>query len=271
MSAAAQGAYPLATDPRELERLRFQHEVWGPTTRAFLARTGVGAGARVVDLGCGPGFVALELAELVGEGGHVLAVDESPSWTAHLGREAAGLPQVEVRRARIEELELEEGSCDLVFARWVFSFLADPAAVVRRLARALRPGGLLAIEDYNHEGVSLFPPSEGFRAAVRATRALYARAGGDAFVAGRAPALFAAAGLETASIVPNALCGGPSSPVFRWAGLFFPHYSARLEELGLMSAAERERFLREWAERERDPDALFFSPYVVDCLARRPR
>jgi len=269
VSPAAQGEYPLATDPRELERLRFQHEVWGPTTRAFLARTGVGAGARVVDLGCGPGLVTLELAELVGPRGSVLAVDESPSWTAHVEREASPLRQVAVRRARIEELELEPESCDLVFARWVFSFLADPVSVVRRLARALKHGGLLAIEDYNHEGVSLFPPSEGFRAAVRATRALYARSGGDAFVAGRSAAIFAAAGLETVSIVPNALCGGPSSPAFRWAGLFFPHYSARMEELGLLSREERERFLREWAEREADPTALFFSPLVVDALARR--
>jgi hypothetical protein len=66
------------------------------------------------------------------------------------------------------------------------------------------------------------------------------------------------------------MSGGPDSPAFRWAGRFFPHFSAKMRALGLLSTEEHELFLAEWAERERDPDALFFSPYVVDALARKP-
>jgi hypothetical protein len=57
--------------------------------------------------------------------------------------------------------------------------------------------------------------------------------------------------------------------VFRWAGLFFPPFSAVMEQKGLLTPDERARFLAEWAERERDPDALFFSPFVVDAVARK--
>ena len=39
--------YPLGTDPLELERLRFQHEVWGPVTNAFFERLGVKPLARI--------------------------------------------------------------------------------------------------------------------------------------------------------------------------------------------------------------------------------
>jgi len=42
-------------------------------------------------------------------------------------------------------------------------------------------------------------------------------------------------------------------------------------EAGVLAAADRERFLAEWAERKRDPHAVFFSPIVVDAAARRPR
>jgi SAM-dependent methyltransferase len=263
--------YPLGTSDAELARLAFQHEVWGGVTNAFLDRIGVREGMRCLDLGCGPGFVSFELAARVGERGSVVALDESPRWIEHVEGEIArrGVRNVRTLRARVQDAPLEAQAFDLVFARWVFSFLPDPAAVARRMRLALGPGGLLAIEDYNHEGISLFPESDGFKAVVRATRALYAQAGGDTWVAARAPRFFREAGLETVSITPNVQAGGPDSGVFRWAGLFFPHFSAAMQEKGLLTQDERARFLEDWAAREKDETALFFSPFVVDALARR--
>jgi hypothetical protein len=172
-------------------------------------------------------------------------------------------------RSRIQEAEFEPGSFDLVFARWVLSFLPEPGDVVARLANSLSEGGAFAFQDYNHEGISLFPESEGFRAVVRATRAMYAQSGGDTWVAGRTASIFRTAGLETDSVVGNVICGRPGSPAFYWAGLFFPYFSGAMEQKGLLSAEERQRFLAEWAERERDPDAMFFSPIVVDAIGRK--
>jgi ubiquinone/menaquinone biosynthesis C-methylase UbiE len=263
--------YPLGTSDQELERLRFQHEVWGPITRAFLARVGVAPGWKVLDLGCGPGLVTLDLAGMVGEEGEIVALDESPRWIEHVEREIRErrLSNVRAVRTRIQDADLPSETFDLVIARWVLSFLPEPANLVRRVSRALKQGGIFAVQDYNHDGVSLFPESEGFRAVVRATRAMYAQSGGDAWVAARAPAIFRQAGLETISIVPNVLCGGPGSDPFRWAGLFFPHFSGVMEEKGLLTSEERRRFLAEWSERERNPDAMFFSPIVVDAAGRK--
>jgi len=264
--------YPLGASDLELERLTFQHEVWGPVTRAFLARLGVQEGWRVLDLGCGPGLVSFDLARMVGVRGEVLALDESARWIAHVEEQARihGVSNLRTVRSRIQEADLEGGSFDLVIARWVLSFLPGPGAVVRRIAGCLRPGGIFAMQDYNHEGVSLFPESEGFRAVVRATRAMYARSGGDLWVASRAPRIFREAGLEPIGTKANVLCGGPESDAFRWAGLFFPHFSEAMERGGLLTPEDRRRFLDEWKDRKGDPDAMFFSPIVVDAAARRP-
>jgi SAM-dependent methyltransferase len=272
MSNAMTTQYPLGTSDLELDRLAFQHEVWGGVTRAFLERIGTRRGMRVLDLGCGPGYVSLDLARLVGAEGSVVALDESPRWIEHIEGEIARRRIENVRpvRARIQDLDLADGTFDVVFARWVFSFLSDPDAVAVRLARLLKPGGVLAIEDYNHEGISIFPESQGFRAVIRATRETYARSGGNAFVSGGMARIFSKAGLELVDLKSNTMCGGPDSPAFRWADRFFPHFSGVMEQSGVLAPAERAQFLREWEERKREPNALFFSPMIVDAAGRKP-
>jgi len=259
--------YVLGTDDAELERLAFQHGVWREVTERLLDDLQLAPGDRVADLGCGPGLVLDALRARVGERGEVLGVDESPRWEQVVRARGARARFV---RSRLEELELEAGAWQGLFARWVLSFPPDPGALVARLARALAPGGRLAVLDYNHEGLSLFPESEGFRAVVRATRALYASRGGDVWIAGRLPGMLRAAGLEVAPPRVDVLCGGPDSPAFRWADMFFPHHSAGMVAAGLLAPEERARFLEEWSARRADPDAMFFSPLVVSLVARRP-
>lgn len=267
------GQYILGTSDHERERLAFQQVVWGAVTERFLDRLHVPEGGRVLDAGCGSGAMLESLRARVGTTGRVTALDESAEYLAHAAKLCGehGWRNVHIVQSRLETAHLEERSFDVVFARWVLSFVADPAALIARFAAALRPRGVLAIQDYNHEGISLFPASEGFRAIVRATRDLYARSGGDPWIAARLPALARQAGLEPFELHPTVLCGGPDSPVFRWADAFFPHHSASMVEAGVLSAAERALFLREWEERKRDPQALFFSPIVVDFAARKPR
>lgn len=264
--------YVLGADAAELERLGHQHSVWRPLSEAAFDRARVAAGWRVLDAGCGPGLVLADLRERVGPTGEVWGVDLVPAMLAGAARLAAarGYENVRLLQGDLRSVSLPANHFDLAWLRWVLSFPPDPGAIVRRLAAALRPGGQLAVQDYNHEGISLFPESAGFLAAIRATRALYRGGGGDPWIGARLPSLFRAAGLELVDYRADVLCGGPGEPAFEWASRFFPHFSARFVARGLMTEAEREQFLREWAERSADPDARYFSPIVVTALARRP-
>jgi hypothetical protein len=86
---------------------------------------------------------------------------------------------------------------------------------------------------------------------------------------GSIASLFRSAGLRTTVLEPWVIGGGPDSPAFRWADAFFPYHSQPMVEQGVLSARERELFLREWQERKEDPDALFFSPIVVGAVGRK--
>jgi len=264
--------YLLGTSDHELARLGLQQEVWGAFTREVLDAVPLQKGARALDAGCGPGFVTAELRARVGAAGSVVALDESPRWIEHVRSRAAreGWDNVELVQGRVETVALAPESFDLVFLRWVLAFLPEPLAVLRRLAAALKPGGVCVVMDYNHEGISVFPESAGFRTAVRAVREAYKTRGGDTWLMGRIQGLFRAAGLEPELFKPQVIAGGPGSPAHRWLDAFFPFHSRQWVEQGLMTPREREAFLSDWDELARNPDASFFSPIVVGASARKP-
>ena len=268
--------YVLGSSDPELQRLGRQQAVWSEQTEAWLDLLELPAsGAAVLDAGCGPGEVLARLARRVGPDGHLVGIDDSPRWIEVAGERARAeaWPTTELLQGRLEQVGDDgslDGRFDGIFCRWVLSFPPDPGALVARFARWLRPGGRLVVVDYNHEGVSLFPRSEGFAAVIRATRAWYESMGGSTFVAGDLPRHLRAAGLELVEQLPVVRSGRPGSAVWSWAEEFFMGHSHSMEEAGLLTGAEGERFRTEWSERRADPDACFYSPIVVGFAARRP-
>src|SRR3989304_6218773 len=150
MTNREKGEYVLGTDDEELMRLGFQHRVWGEQAFALWERAGFAPGQTIIDVGCGPGFATLDLARLVGPKGHVIAVDHSARFLEHLkGQLAAqGIQNVETRLQSVEQLDLPKESIDAAYARWVLCFLGDAQSVVAAVAKALRTGGVFAVQDY---------------------------------------------------------------------------------------------------------------------------
>ena len=69
--------YVLGTHDAEVERLGLQHRVWRPHASEAWKRAGFTPGQTLLDIGCGPGYASLDLAEIVGPKGRVIAFDRS--------------------------------------------------------------------------------------------------------------------------------------------------------------------------------------------------
>ena len=128
----------------ELARLEAQGAARAPATRMIFAEAGIRPGMRVLDLGCGAGDVTFVVADLVGPGGSVIGVDHSPDALARARLRAAqrGLTQAQFVEGDIHD-PAPGGPFDAIVERLVLWLVPDPAALLRRQATVLRPGGLI--------------------------------------------------------------------------------------------------------------------------------
>ncbi|MSR62832.1 MAG: methyltransferase domain-containing protein [Planctomycetes bacterium] len=264
--------YILGTDALELERLRFQHQVWVRAAYELFERAQLGAGQTVLDLGCGPGFTTFELAHVVGPSGRVIARDISARFIATLRHECARLHlrHVEPSLGPVEELALDDGSLDAAYARWLFCWLADPAPALERVARALKPGGVLLLQEYVDWGaLRMFPHGPAFARAVQAALASWKAGGATIDFAARAPELAPRFGFALEHFAPRARIGRVGSLEWRWIDTFFRIYLPKVVERGLLTQQEFEAWLSEWEQRAAAGATWVQTPTVADVILRR--
>ena len=270
--AAGQTDYVLGATDDELIRLGFQHQMWRAQAYAVWERAGFGLGSRLLDVGCGPGYTTLDLAQLVGQAGHLTAVDMSDRFVEHLRGVSArlGLNHVETRIRDVQNLDLPPDSFDGAYTRWVLCFVADPNAVIAGAARALRRGGVLAVQDYyRYDALALAPQSDAFRRVIRAVDESWRAHGGDPDVGCRLPALMERNGLRIREIKPLLRTARPHEPLWQWPATFFRNYVPTLVNMGLISEQERAEFDAVWRERSADPAAFFVTPPMIDVIAEK--
>jgi SAM-dependent methyltransferase len=115
-----------------------------PLGRRALAALAPRPGESVLDIGCGGGETALELARAVGPRGTVVGVDLSAAVLAFAQRAAGGCEHVRFIQADAQVFPFEPASFDAAFSRFGVMFFADPVAAFANIRRSLRPNGRLA-------------------------------------------------------------------------------------------------------------------------------
>lgn len=262
----------LGNDAVELDRLRLQHDLWGPILQAALARAALSPRERVIDLGAGPGFVAVDLARIVGPTGQVLALEQNPTYVSHGQQLAqdAGLVQLEMRGHDLLRDPLPAGAFDLVWCRWVAMFLPEVEPLLDPLPRCLARGGQVLFHEYVHwDTFGLHPHGHAIARFSRAVQRSFRQAGGDPDISRRLPSLLAARGFVIEDLRPLPVLGRAGEWPARWLEMFVTLYGSKLQALGLWSPEEAEAASAEMAASRADPGSFWVGPTILEVRARR--
>jgi SAM-dependent methyltransferase len=242
------------------ERLECLETGCDPYTAEHLDTVGVAAAWSCLEVGAGGGSVVRMLCDRVGPEGRVLAVDLEP--TLLDGLEA---PNLEVRRLDVVVDEMPEAEFDLVHARAVLMHIPQREAVIPRLVRALRPGGILLLEEADL--TKPFRADDVLRTALDAVYRplLEADAGMDLFWGARMPELLEPAGLVDIESVREEITFTGGSPLAQFYRITF----AQFLENWPYTDAER-HIIEQGSEALLVPGPTYTAWDLVTAWGRRP-
>lgn len=113
-------------------------------------------GLTVLDVGCGSGAITRSIAEKIGPSGRVLGIDPNEGLIEQARQNAGNTPGLVFRQGDAYTFDTPE-RFDLVTCARTLQWLADPMAALRNMKRLVKPGGHLAILDFNHEKIAWQP------------------------------------------------------------------------------------------------------------------
>jgi len=264
--------YVLGTHNEELARLGLQHRVWRPVVLDCWQRAGITVGKRVLDVGAGPGYATVDLAEIVGPRGEVVALERSENFIRAIQQtcRARLLTNVKIHQLDIVTDELPGGDYDFAWCRWVMSFVNDPGLSIRKLSAALRTGSRVIFHEYGHyETWHFFPRlvnQERFREHVIAT---WRESGGEPDGAVALATLLPANGFTIRSARPHLFCVRPTEYMWQWPATFIETYLPRLIEMGRIDQEFADRVRHDLAKAENDPNAVMITPLVLEIVAEK--
>lgn len=205
--------YPLGYSVHEAQRLADQAAQVEELTEDVLRRAGLRRGMHVLDIGSGVGDVSVLAAKMVGSDGAVLGIDKAASSIEIATRRVAALG---LQNICFEQSDLVEFATDRTFdaivGRFVLSYIPDRSAVLRRLTRNLKPGGIVAFQEIDMSQISQIPPSDLFIQARRWVLEGFAAGGTELDMGTRLYATFLQAGLPAPNMIAaHPVVGGSSS------------------------------------------------------------
>jgi SAM-dependent methyltransferase len=179
-------------------------------------------GMTLLDVGCGPGTITMDLAALVGPRGRVTGLDtgEAALAPARAEAERRGTTNVDLRVGDVLAIDVPDDSFDVVHAHQVLQHVDDPVRALVEMRRVCRPGGLVAARDSDYAAFTWFPQVPELDRWLEVYRAV-ARANDAEPDAGRRLLSWAhAAGLTDVAAGSSTWCYSTPTDRAWWGGLW---------------------------------------------------
>lgn len=231
--------------------------------------------AAVLDVGCGPGTVTVDLARHV-PAGSVIGVDASENVLEAAKDHAAqaGVENVEFRQADAYHLPFEDDSFDVVYAHQVLQHLSDPIAALREMRRVARPGAYVAVRESDYAAMTWYPDSHGLTEWNELYHEVTRAYGFEADAGRRLLGWVQEAGFPVETITPSAGVWNYSTPEDRlwWGGLWAErciesNFAVQAKEAGLADDVALEQLAQDWLHWAEEP-AGWFALLHGEVLAR---
>lgn len=249
----------------ERARLLAQCELYRMETELLFDCIGVESGWRALDLGCGPLGVLDILVDRVGAGGSVVGLDREPRMLAMAAQR--GLVGVALVQGEITATGLPGASFDLVHERRVLVDVPRPEEVVSELARLVRPGGYVALQDTDVVSWACEPPCRAWDLLVEALIAAWA---GDPHVGRRLPALLRGAGLVDVEADVHAGLWRPGELNHTLLPHLVGRHRGRILVNGTLTERELDAHLRDVEGHLAHPDTIVLGWTLFQAWGRRP-
>ena len=249
-----------------------QADLTWPKERRNLAWFGARDGDRILELGCGPGWITEKLSEAFPHS-RITALDHNPAALDFArGRLERRLgDRIEWTTGKAEQTRLPDKCFDIVYARLVFYYLPDPVAAAAEARRVLRPGGRFVVTDSDDGlfGVTVpeLPELELLLARVGASKS---RSGGDRRRGRLLRNVLAKAGFDPIDLEAIGFDSGEIGAE-KFFPLFDPEPLQRLVASGEITPAEAARLADARKRFLADPDAYVLRILLMLCGRNPPQ
>jgi SAM-dependent methyltransferase len=264
--------YVLGTHDEEIARLGLQHNVWRPRALAAWQRAGFTVGQTILDIGCGPGYATLDLADLVGSSGHVVAVDRSRRFLDVLAGRVArrGIPTVTIVESDLDSASFVDDTADGAWCRWVLAFVLRPRDLLARIAGALKPGAVFVSHEYFDYGTwRTLPRSPTFEEFVTATIAAWRASGGEPDIGLEVPRWLEELGFDVESATPIIDVISSRDYAWQWPTSFMQVGLRRLVDIGAVDASRAQTMEQALGEISASTSTRMLTPGVLEVIARK--
>lgn len=208
-------------------------------------------GQNLLDVGCGPGTITVDLARLVAPGS-VLGLDlaEAPLGEARQHAASAAVA-VDFAVGDVYTLELPDDAVDVVHAHQVLQHLTDPVAALREMARVCRPGGVIAVREVDYAATTWFPADNGLDRWLQLYSQTARRNGAEPDAGRRLRSWAHAAGLRDHTATTSAWCYATDDERTWWGNSWAGRATAssfaeQAVDYGLATPAELDDIAAAW-------------------------